>query len=86
MKGLLYDREREVEEMRKETEILVSERNNFDEQYSHVLRKMKRLEKENSDMRVSYQLVPPLILSLSPTLSISILLFSPFFLIPLPSH
>ena len=54
MKGLLYDREREAEEMRRENGTLASERNNLDEQFTHVLRKMKRLEKENNEMRDSY--------------------------------
>jgi hypothetical protein len=53
----LYDKEREVEEIRRENGVLVSERNNLDEQFSHVLRKMKRLEKENNEMRTSYPLL-----------------------------
>jgi len=34
----------------------LSEKNMLDEQFTHILRKMKRLETENAEMKESYEL------------------------------
>lgn len=57
LKGLLHEKEEEIEEMRKEKEVLISQRNNLDDQFTHLLRKMKRLEKENLEIRESYHCI-----------------------------
>ncbi len=54
LRGQLLEKEKNLEDSKSEKEKLVMEKNSLDEQFTHVLRKMKRLEKENSDMKESY--------------------------------
>lgn len=61
VKKHLAEKEKAVDDLKRDKEILAMEKNNLDDQLANMLRKLKRIEKENADMKDSY----PLVISIS---------------------